>query len=312
LAHFGAGRAGYPATKVLLDTDIGGDIDDAVCLAYLLREPRCRLLGISTVCGQSDLRAAIADAVCRAAGRVDVPIVAGADLPLQAIPLYPTASGAGALSRWAHGSFEAGDAPAFLYRHISENPGQVHLVAIGPMTNVAQLFMRYPDAAGMLAGLHVMNGYFGVRALPDPMWNWNSWADTTASRIVFAAEVAVHRAITVDVTETVTVDADVAADVLPADDPLCRAVLDFGGAWLSDTGQLTLHDALVGVNVFCPEVCTLRRGRVRVGAQDGQTAFTPDDAKGNVDITCDVDRAAFWRILRDTLGSGPHVPTPHA
>lgn len=38
--------------KILLDTDIGGDIDDAVCLAYLLREPQCALLGVTTVCGE--------------------------------------------------------------------------------------------------------------------------------------------------------------------------------------------------------------------------------------------------------------------
>lgn len=53
--------------KVLLDTDIGGDIDDAICLAYLLKEPRCRLMGITTVCGQPEKRAAVADAICRAA-----------------------------------------------------------------------------------------------------------------------------------------------------------------------------------------------------------------------------------------------------
>lgn len=43
--------------KILLDTDIGGDIDDAVCLAYLLREPQCALLGVTTVCGGSEKRA---------------------------------------------------------------------------------------------------------------------------------------------------------------------------------------------------------------------------------------------------------------
>lgn len=42
--------------KVLLDTDIGGDIDDAICLAYLLKEPQCKLLGITTVCGESEKR----------------------------------------------------------------------------------------------------------------------------------------------------------------------------------------------------------------------------------------------------------------
>ena len=45
--------------KVLLDTDIGGDIDDAICLAYLLKEPQCELVGITTVCGESEKRAAI-------------------------------------------------------------------------------------------------------------------------------------------------------------------------------------------------------------------------------------------------------------
>ena len=45
--------------KILLDTDIGGDIDDAICLAYLLKEPGCKLLGITTVCGESEKRAAV-------------------------------------------------------------------------------------------------------------------------------------------------------------------------------------------------------------------------------------------------------------
>ena len=49
--------------KILLDTDIDGDIDDAICLAYLLKEPQCELLGITTVCGESEKRAAIADAI---------------------------------------------------------------------------------------------------------------------------------------------------------------------------------------------------------------------------------------------------------
>ena len=62
--------------KVLLDTDIGGDIDDAICLAYLLKEPQCELVGITTVCGESEKRAAIADAICRTVGK-QIPIVAG-------------------------------------------------------------------------------------------------------------------------------------------------------------------------------------------------------------------------------------------
>ena len=63
-------------------------MDDAICLAYLLKEPACELVGITTVCGESEKRAAVADAICRTAGK-QVPIVAGLDTTMQPIPLYP-------------------------------------------------------------------------------------------------------------------------------------------------------------------------------------------------------------------------------
>jgi inosine-uridine nucleoside N-ribohydrolase len=53
--------------KILLDTDIGSDIDDAVCLAYLLANPMCDLLGISIVTGEAELRARLASALCKPA-----------------------------------------------------------------------------------------------------------------------------------------------------------------------------------------------------------------------------------------------------
>lgn len=138
--------------KILLDTNIGGDIDDAVCLAYLLREPQCALLGVTTVCGESEKRAA------------------------------------GALARWPHRPFERGDAPGFLYRKIRENPHEIVLIGIGNMTNIAALFRDHPDAPGLLRGLFVMNGYFGEAPLPEPWYNWNAWADPLAAAAVFHPE----------------------------------------------------------------------------------------------------------------------------
>lgn len=138
--------------KILLDTDIGGDIDDAVCLAYLLREPQCALLGVTTVCGESEKRAAVA------------------------------------LARWPHRPFERGDAPGFLYRKIRENPHEIVLIGIGNMTNIAALFRDHPDAPGLLRGLFIMNGYFGEAPLPEPWYNWNAWADPLAAAAVFHPE----------------------------------------------------------------------------------------------------------------------------
>ncbi|MFQ7312563.1 MAG: nucleoside hydrolase [Sellimonas sp.] len=59
------------------------------------------------------------------------------------------------------------------------------------MTNIATMFCTYPDAADLLKGLYVMNGYFGKEPLPDPYYNWNSWADPLASKIVFSTRTAI-------------------------------------------------------------------------------------------------------------------------
>src|SRR5881628_1059466 len=100
--------------KVILDTDIGSDIDDAVCLAYLLAQPRCELLGITTVTGQADKRAMLASALCKVAGK-DIPIFPGGEKPLLVPQKQPHAPQAEALSRWPHETkFPNGAAVEFL------------------------------------------------------------------------------------------------------------------------------------------------------------------------------------------------------
>src|SRR5947209_1529089 len=89
------------AIKLLLDTDIGSDIDDAVALAYLLAQPECELLGITTVTGQALQRAQLASALCLNAG-YDIPIYPGRELPLLGQQRQPLAPQAAALGRWRH------------------------------------------------------------------------------------------------------------------------------------------------------------------------------------------------------------------
>lgn len=299
--------------KILLDTDIGGDIDDAICLAYLLKEPQCELLGITTVCGEPEKRAAVADAICKAAG-VNIPIVAGMDSTLQPIPLYPTPDGACALENWRHDTFEKADAPAFLYKKIKENPYEVVLIGIGNMTNIATLFQAYPDVPDLLKGLYVMNGYFGWEQLPDPYYNWNSWADPLASKIVFSSHIGTHRAIPLEVTDMLTIEAEQAGTLLRADSDLMKAVFDFGDAWLQSEGKLTLHDPLAAVSIFYPDICSYEKGFVQVETMQkstmGSTSFT-SAADGNVEIARTVDKERFYRILSNTLNAGIYTQNRH-
>ncbi|GMA53528.1 nucleoside hydrolase [Alicyclobacillus contaminans] len=285
--------------KALLDTDIGGDIDDALCLAYLLNEPKCELLGVSTVCGNSEERASIADAICKSAGK-DIDIVAGFDTTLQPIPIYPTPDGAAALKRWSHDDFIKQDPVAFLYNKIQDNPHEVVLLGIGNMTNIAMLFQQHPEVQSLLKGVYLMNGYFGSEKLPDPTWNWNSWADPLASKITFEAIISDFRVFPLEVTEQLTIPATKAKEIFKEDNKLINAVLDFGGPWLESSEQLTLHDPLVAVALFHPEICSYEKGTVtvetEVEATMGETAFSLDNL-GNVKVAKTVDKKEFYQIL---------------
>ncbi|MEK3787323.1 nucleoside hydrolase [Paenibacillus sp. FSL K6-1230] len=291
--------------KILLDTDIGGDIDDALCLAYLLKEPQCNLVGITTVCGEPEKRAAIASAICKTVKR-DIPIVAGLDTTLQPVPVYPTPDGATALPNWEHDIYEKSDAPAFMYEMIRDNPHEIVLLGIGNMTNIATLFNTYPDAPSLLRGLYMMNGYFGQEELPEAYYNWNSWADPLASHIVFASKVAINRAITLEITDKLTIEAAKAGKLLLANSDLMKAVFDFGNSWLESSNKLTLHDPLAAVCIFHPDVCQFEKGFVRVETREeafmGGTSFQPAQ-HGNVELSREVDKERFYQILSSTLNS---------
>ena len=116
--------------KVILDTDIGSDIDDAVCLAYLLSNPECRLMGVTTVSGQADKRAMLASALCNVAGK-DVPIYPGAEEPLIGRQKQPVAQQARVLGNWKHETKFPGARPSNLCGEQSVKTRRSSLLAIG-------------------------------------------------------------------------------------------------------------------------------------------------------------------------------------
>src|ERR1044071_7359242 len=160
-------------TKILLDTDIGTDVDDAVALAYLLSHTDCELLGITTVTGEAVKRASLASVLCQAAGK-DVPIYPGADFPMQGEQRQPIAQQATVLPRWSHQTdFPLNQAVDFLADTIRAYPGEVTLLTIGPLTNIGMLFSTYPDVPDSLAGLVMMGGNFDEKGPEAGRVEWN-------------------------------------------------------------------------------------------------------------------------------------------
>lgn len=289
--------------KILLDTDIGGDIDDAICLAYLLKESKCDLLGITTVCGNPCARASIASVICESVSK-NIPIVAGMDETLQPIDCYPTPEGEVVLRKYKYKKFKKGNAPLFLFEKIKENPNEVILIGIGNMTNIATMFKKYPESINLLKGLYTMNGYFGSEKLPEPFYNWNSWADPLASKIVFETRLNINRVIPLEVTDTLSINANEKEKIFNFSNPLIDTVLDFGGEWMKISGKVTLHDPLVAVSIFHPEIIKFCQGFVEVETNVkenmGGTKFIAN-ARGNIEIATEVDKSAFYKILSETI-----------
>lgn len=282
-------------TKVLLDTDIGSDIDDAVCLAYLLAQPQCELLGITTVTGEAEKRARMASALCRVAGR-QVPIFPGAERPMLIPQKQTKAPQAAALERWEHErTFPCGEAVEFLRRTIRAHPGEVVLLTIGPLTNVGLLFGVDPEVPSLLKGLVMMCGVFTNRLAGVGPVEWNAIGDPHATAMVYRSGVQVHRSIGLDVTCRVKMDAKQVRERFRAD--LLRPVLDFAEVWFEKRDVITFHDPLAAATIFDDQVCAFKRGNVEVELAServkGMTLWKAD-AEGRHEVALEVDPERFF------------------
>ena len=135
--------------KVLLDTDIGSDIDDAICLAYLLSQSKCELLGITTVTGEANKRAMLASVLCKVSGR-KIPIFPGNEQPRAISQIQTTVPQAAALSKWDHDTeFLQGQAIEFLRHTVHQHPNEIILLAVGPLTKWMGFFAYEKELGGM-------------------------------------------------------------------------------------------------------------------------------------------------------------------
>jgi len=281
-------------TKILLDTDIGSDIDDAVCLAYLLANPACDLLGITTVTGDTVKRASMASALCKIAGK-KIPIHPGRRESLLIEQKQPNVPQAAKLDKWDHDTeFSQGQAIEFLRSTIRANPGEVILFGIGPMTNLAALFAADEEIPKLLKGLVLMCGVFMGR---NSELEWNALVDPTATAITYRAKPPYHRSIGLDVTTKVKMDSQEVRKKFDA--PLLRPVLDFAEVWFHEgRGEITFHDPLAATTIFDDSICKFEPGRVEIELKSdrlpGATLWYPNDPAGHHQVATSVEPQRFF------------------
>jgi inosine-uridine nucleoside N-ribohydrolase len=166
-ARAGAGPA-KPPIPIIIDTDIGDDIDDAFAVGVALSDPRLEVLGITSAWGDTHKRVLLIRRLLEAAGRSDIPVAEG---------VATTGTAALAQARWAEGEKDTAPAPnaiAFIAEQIRRRPGQMTLVELAPMSNLQALIQRYPDVLPKLKQIVFMGGglyagYYKGGAVPNPV-----------------------------------------------------------------------------------------------------------------------------------------------
>jgi purine nucleosidase len=291
---------------VVLDTDIGSDIDDALALAYLLRQRRCELLGVTTVTGDTARRAALVEILCRAHDRSDVPVHAGAREVLLHGPGQPDVPQYAAVAPWPHQlAYQPGAAVDFLRATIRARPGEITLLAIGPLTNVATLFLVDPEIPSLLRRLVLMGGVY-LRGDAPGLDEWNIFVDPVAAGVAFQRAAGTLTVVGLDVTERCRLPvAACRARVRAIGGPdILAAMIDAWGAE-EGTSEVIFHDPLAAAIVFEPDLCRYATGRATVRSDEsrpsGLTLWEPDPA-GPHAVTVDVDAERFLRHYFEVVG----------
>jgi purine nucleosidase len=287
---------------VLLDTDIGSDVDDLLALALLVASPEIQLIGVTTVYGDTALRARMTRLVLDQLEQRAVPIGIGARETLTGRPVWwagHEGQGIPGLDRVQID--ESITATDLLHQVTTEHRGRLELFAIGPLTNVAEAISADDSFATSLRHLYIMGGAFWMEQAEH-----NIKSDPEAADIVFRSGIPMTIC-GLDVTQRVRLrEADI-SQIRAAAGGIGSVLEDQVRRWWAYTGATEnhLHDPVAILPALRPELFRFEPCDVRVeveGANPGRT-WVEGCGAGAMHIAADVDvSAAEQEIVRRLAG----------
>ncbi len=308
-------------TRLILDTDIGTDVDDSLAIAVLLASPEIQLDGITCVYGDVGLRARMVRKLLRLAGRERAcPVLLGVEPPLLGLrPVYWAGhEGVGLLEPGDDGlEADPGHAVDFMVETIMASPGEIHLLAIGPLTNVALAFRREPRIATALRHLTIMGGvHRGIDGLGLPIGEHNFICDPEAAHVVLSSGAPITL-VPLDVTTKVEIDREMVARIRAVGTPFHDAVAGQVEAYprFARRGATALHDPLAAAIVVQPllvdtaplVVQVETGGRLAVAASF--MSLPTADLPATANVALGVDVTAAKAFIGDRLASRTAVGT---
>jgi purine nucleosidase len=275
---------------VIIDTDIGDDIDDVFAVGLALSSPELHILGITSAWGDTALRARLVDRLLCETGRNDIPVAVG-------IEKHGPQQAGFSQAAWAERQ-PAKEHPAavdFLLEQIKQHPGQITLIGVAPLTNLAAALKRDPATFKKLKRIVIMGGsirkgYGDLGYTPDhgPDVEYNIKMDIPAAQAVFTSGVPLY-VIPLDSTQ-LKFDEVKRELLFTKSTNLTDALTLLYEQWSRETQQATptMFDAVAVAYSINPSLCPATPMKVVVDAK-GYTRETPGEPNTSVCLRSDSD-----------------------
>jgi inosine-uridine nucleoside N-ribohydrolase len=283
--------------KVIIDTDIGDDIDDAFAVALALSSPELQILGVTTTFGDTETRAKLLDRFLSEAGRPEIPVAAGTPSPVKSTFTQRRYAESGHFAKPSHAN-----AVDFLLQQIQRYPGEITLIAIGPLMNVGAAIEKDPATFRklkrvVLMGGSIKRGYgdlgYGPPTPPQP--EWNILNDIPSAQKLFASGVPLY-VMPLDSTQ-LKMDEVKRAFLFSQGTPVTDALTLLYHQWGQETP--TLFDPMTIAFIVNPALCPVQPMHIRVD-EKGFTRPDPGPPNApntpNAQVCLDSNPDAFFRF----------------
>ena len=269
--------------RVIIDTDIGTDVDDAWALAYLISLKRVEPLGVTITDGDTIARARIACKLLHLTGCDHIPVAVGRSTPAPKERIDYQFN-------WAE-DFTANrpiELPAsdFIIETVKKYPGEVTLITIGPLQNLADSLRKEPELGKYLKSIVMMSGcLFGTAGSESPYPDWNVAASIKDAQLVYNSGLPVT-IVPLDSTSQVKLMDSERIRVQSRFSPMTIALEALYRLWIRDAyTRMTLHDQLTVAEAIYPGKFFHRKETLPLLIDDyGNTKI--DSEKGKDVIVC--------------------------